>query len=942
MPLQNMPIRRKLMTIILVTTGTALLLTCVGFVIAQLVSLRQSTVAKVVTLGEVIASNSTAALAFDDRDAAREILRALSAAPNVVAAGLIDSDGQVFATYPATLPQQALQVDVAADVVGDGYFFADHYLWGRQPVTQDGRRRLGTLILKLDMAPVYRQLAIYGGVAALVAVFSLLAAYLVSRALQRQISQPILALAETASAVSDRGDYSVRAPRWGNDELGRLTDAFNLMLRQIQTQHDALLDSEGRVRAVIDSSLTAVVVIDADGRIIDWNRRAEDMFGRTHQDAVGLDLAETIIPQRYHADHRRGIQRFLVAREGPILNKLIEVTALRRDGSEFPVELSVSPMKHGDSVTFCGFVTDITERKLAQRRIEANLSRLSLLNRITRAVGDRQDLPSMFRVVLQNLEDDLPIDFGCIFLYEPINEMLTVTSLGSHSATLAEQMELPEGAQIPIDENGLSRCVRGELVYEPAIGELSFAFPRRLAGAGLQSLVIAPLLAESRVFGVLVAARSVAASFSSGDCEFLRQLSEHVALASHQAHLHSALQQAYDDLRQTQKTVMQQERLRALGQMASGVAHDINNAISPIALYTESLLEREPGLSDRARGYLATIQRAIEDVAQTVARMREFYRPREPQLVLGRVDLNRIAQQVIELTRARWSNDLQERGLVISLQTDLAPDLPGIMGADHEIRDALTNLIFNAVDAMPEGGTLSIRTRAGDAGESGTPESVSLEVSDSGVGMSDEIRRHCLEPFYTTKGERGTGLGLAMVYGMVQRHSADLEIDSAPGRGTTVRLVFSVPTGATVSAVRLPGAQAGSRRLHILIIDDDPIIIDALRDILEGDGHLVAAADGGRNGIDVFAAAHARQESFAAVITDLGMPYVDGRQVAAQIKAISPTTPVLLLTGWGQRLLADSDIPPFVDRVLNKPPKLRELRTALAELTAAEPLVQSP
>ncbi len=138
--------------------------------------------------------------------------------------------------------------------------------------------------------------------------------------------------------------------------------------------------------------------------------------------------------------------------------------------------------------------------------------------------------------------------------------------------------------------------------------------------------MIAPLLVEKRVFGVLVAARRAAESFSSADCEFLRQLSEHVALGAHQAQLYGALQRAYDDLRQSQQAIMQQERLRALGEMASGIAHDINNAISPIALYTESLLEREPGLSERARGYLRTIQTAIEDVAETVARMREFYR----------------------------------------------------------------------------------------------------------------------------------------------------------------------------------------------------------------------------------------------------------------------------------------------------------------------------
>ncbi len=219
-----------------------------------------------------------------------------------------------------------------------------------------------------------------------------------------------------------------------------------------------------------------------------------------------------------------------------------------------------------------------------------------------------------------------------------------------------------------------------------------------------------PLIVESEVSGAFVCVRKAEQAFSSSDCEFLRQLTEHVALASHQMRLHGSLQQAYDDLRQSQLTVLQQERLRALGQMASGIAHDINNAISPVSLYTEVLLERETTLSDRARDYLTTIQKAIDDVSRTVARMREFYRERETQLTLERVDINRAILQVVNLTRPRWSDQPQQRGTVIDLQTTLAPDLPAIMGADNEIRDALTNLVFNAVDAMPQGGTLTVRT----------------------------------------------------------------------------------------------------------------------------------------------------------------------------------------------------------------------------------------
>ncbi|MGH8296951.1 MAG: hybrid sensor histidine kinase/response regulator, partial [Steroidobacteraceae bacterium] len=276
---------------------------------------------------------------------------------------------------------------------------------------------------------------------------------------------------------------------------------------------------------------------------------------------------------------------------------------------------------------------------------------------------------------------------------------------------------------------------------------------------------------------------------------------------------------------------------------------------------------------------------------------------------------------------ARWSDLPQQRGLVIQLHTDLAPNLPDIMGAEGEIRDALTNLIFNAIDAMPDGGTLTLRTRDCDG-------QVEVEVTDTGIGMDEETRRRCLEPFYTTKGERGTGLGLAMVYGMVQRHSAALEIDSKPGSGSTLRLSFPV-TGETLQdAVPAAVSMQPDRRLSILLVDDDPLLIKSLRDILEADGHLVTAADGGQHGIDEVTAAQQRGTPFSLVITDLGMPYVDGRKVAACVHAVSPGTPVILLTGWGRRLLAENDIPPHVDRVLGKPPKLIELRAALAELTA--------
>lgn len=577
---------------------------------------------------------------------------------------------------------------------------------------------------------------------------------------------------------------------------------------------------------------------------------------------------------------------------------------------------------------------EIAVRETAELKAHAQLGRLNLLHHITRSVGERQDLRSIFQVVIRSLEDQLPVDFCCICLYDQARSMLVVSCVGLRSAALAQEFAMGENAHIAIDKNGLSHCVAGELVYEPDIREVRFPFPEKLARGGLAALVMAPLLVENTVFGVLVTARLAPDSFNSGECEFLRQLSEHVALAANQTQLYQALQHAYEEMRQNQKAAVQQERLRALGQMASGIAHDINNAISPVALYTESLLETEPGLSGHARSCLEVIRRAIDDVAATVARMREFYRQREPQMHLSQLDANRLVQQVVDLTRARWSDMPQQRGIVIQLRTDLDPKLPPVMGVDNEIREALTNLVFNAIDAMPEGGTLTLRTRCelrAGAGES----RICLEVIDSGVGMDEETRRRCLEPFFTTKGERGTGLGLAMVYGMIERHGAGIEIDSTPGHGTTMRLVFALPEAAFAQAPAAPPARLLAP-IRILAVDDDPLVLKALRTALENDGHTVVSADGGQAGIDLFQAALARAEPYALVITDLGMPYVDGRRVASAIKAISPSTPVLLLTGWGQRIVSDEDLPVHVDRVLSKPPKLADLREALVACFASQ------
>lgn len=384
------------------------------------------------------------------------------------------------------------------------------------------------------------------------------------------------------------------------------------------------------------------------------------------------------------------------------------------------------------------------------------------------------------------------------------------------------------------------------------------------------------------------------------------------------------LQKAYDELQRAQGLVLQQERLSAFGQMARGVAHDINNAICPVSIYSTVLLKSEPGLSPRTREYLEIIQRAAKGVGDTVSRLRKFSRGREDPGVLAPMLVSDLVEEVTVLTRACWQDLAQERGAEIVLKTEIAPGLPPIAGIVSEVAEALINLVFNAVDAMPDGGTLTIRAYA-----SADDPSVCIEVADSGLGMSDEARRRCLEPFYTTKGELGTGLGLSIVNGILQRHKAGMQIESTPGVGTTIRCVFPSASDR-LPAKRQQEEPVAVPPMKILVTDDDPRILGAMRIILTTYGHDAECVNGGQAALDAFHVSLKNGKPFDVVITDLGMPKVDGRAVAANVKAASPGTPVILLTGWGQALQEDADIPPGVDHILAKPVSPHDLFAVLA------------
>jgi CheY-like chemotaxis protein/anti-sigma regulatory factor (Ser/Thr protein kinase) len=251
----------------------------------------------------------------------------------------------------------------------------------------------------------------------------------------------------------------------------------------------------------------------------------------------------------------------------------------------------------------------------------------------------------------------------------------------------------------------------------------------------------------------------------------------------------------------------------------------------------------------------------------------------------------------------------------------------------------LINLIFNAVDALPQSGTITLATHLANCGGSdqivvGKQELV-IEVRDNGMGMDERTRQRCLEPFFSTKAQRGgTGLGLAMVYGMMQRHEGRIEIESAPGCGTCVRLTFPIQPASAHTDCRPAGHKAPNRSLRILCIDDEPQVQMLLKECLTDLGHRVTTASSGKEGVEMFRASRLTPQAYETVITDLGMPGIDGHQVARAIKAESPGTPVVMLTGWGAAMKENGETAPEVNALLGKPTRILELNSLLLKLAA--------
>jgi signal transduction histidine kinase len=373
---------------------------------------------------------------------------------------------------------------------------------------------------------------------------------------------------------------------------------------------------------------------------------------------------------------------------------------------------------------------------------------------------------------------------------------------------------------------------------------------------------------------------------------------------------------------QQREAMAQSEKLRALGQMATGIAHDLNQSLMLVASYSDlarqALVQDPPNLAE-LEDLLTTTTQAALDGGETVKRLLLFTRA-APEQHNQHVDLSEVIRDAAQLTAPRWRDAAQAEGHPISLHINVESQ-PIIQGSAALLRELMTNLILNAVDALPAGGTINLRVGA-EEGQG------IIEVADSGVGMSVEVQDRVFEPFFTTKGESGTGMGLAMVFGIVEQHGGHIEVRSAPGEGTTFRITFSLDD-ASVAAGPSPIHTARvepSRLLRILAVDDEPMMTKALVRMLKPSGHLVSVAGSGEEALEKLTV-----QTFDVVVSDVGMgPGMNGWELAAAVKRRWPGVRFLLATGWGAALDPGEARSKGIEAVLSKPYLPADLLRALA------------
>ncbi len=544
----------------------------------------------------------------------------------------------------------------------------------------------------------------------------------------------------------------------------------------------------------------------------------------------------------------------------------------------------------------------------------ARARQVEILHETARAIVAERDLDRLLQRIADSARELIGARYGALAVFREDGKIRQFFAAGLTPEKSARAGPPPQGRGLLGYVFQQHQTVRlDDLTKHPAFSGFPPGHP------SMRSLLAVPLRLRGETIGALYLAEKPG-GFTAEDETLLTALGADAGVAIDNARLLGSLRETLDNLRSKEEQLVQGEALRAVGNLASGIAHHLNNIFAVVQGRARLLLRAaaDPAL----RRGLETVERAAVEGVDVVRRLQSFSAVR-PASGMVPVDLNEIAREVVELTRPRWQDEARAQGITIEVKLE-RDKIPLVIGSRAAISEVLVNLVLNAIEAVSAQGLMIVRTWA-------AAERVHCSVSDTGAGMSEEVRRQALEPFFTSKGPKSRGLGLSVSYGIVQRHGGTLDIESQPGRGTTVTISLPISPAAVAAAPPraqpAPPSSVSPRR--ILVIDDDADVRETTADLLATEGHLVTQAASGAEGVSMF-----RTHRYDVVFTDLGMPGMTGWEVAEAIKALDAATPVVLLTGWADEIDEAARSHACVDQIAGKPLDL----VAVAPLIATAPV----
>lgn len=647
----------------------------------------------------------------------------------------------------------------------------------------------------------------------------------------------------------------------------------------------ALLQSQERNRAIVDTALDGVITIDATGIVTEWNAQTTAIFGWTREEAMGKVLSDTIIPERDREAHAQGIREYLKTGVGSVLNRRIEITARHKDGHEFPVEVAVSPARIGEAYIFSAFVRDITDRRRAERRLASQYA-------VTRVLSEAVRLEEAVPQIIQAVGESLDWDLGVFWRPDKqsgtlrcLDHWRVATLVADEFISRTQHQTFKPGEGLPgrIWESRQPVWIR-DVTLDPAFVRAEWA-----AKDGLHGAFGFPIRIGGEVEGVV---EFFSRQVREPDGELLSMITD-VALKIGQFGERARAEEA---LRLTEAQLRHSQKMEAVGRLAGGVAHDFNNLLTVIRGYSELILSRLAP-EDPVRREIDEVKKAADRGVGLTSQLLAF--SRRQFVAVKVVDVNAIVTNMDGMLRRLLGED------IIELCAELDPQLGSIKADPGQIEQVIMNLAVNARDAMPTGGRLTIQTRNVTIGKGPRPETMMLDegsyvlltIRDTGHGMSEETQSHLFEPFFTTKEKgKGTGLGLSTVYGIVKQSSGTIGIESKLGQGTTCKIFFpKVDEAAQVSPVADGKVGRAIGRETILVVEDDPSVCGLVQEALRLSGYEVLVA---HHGIEALLTGAKHRGLIHLLLTDVAMPQMGGPEVAEKLTVVRPEIKVLYMSGY--------------------------------------------